>query len=159
MAPNPEFPNICSNPENSSDSDRILRYNRWIHRLRYLSAALVGAAGIGFVVCGIFLWTDGLLPCRVLLYLGGAIFAGLVVEQLLAAWIHSTQGRLSLLSLMLLTSGASVFFALQRISLGMALTALLAVLVLIAVLCEEKRRPVCLKSNACRIPSQGEERL
>jgi hypothetical protein len=134
-----------------------MRYHHLIHRLRYLSAALVAVAGIGFVICGIFLWDDGIFPCTILLGVGGAVFTALVVEQLVAAWICSTQGRLSLRSLILLTSGAGIFFALLRVSLGMALTGLIAVLVLLAVWCEEKRNPICMKSKDCRLVSQPDD--
>lgn len=136
---------------------RPTNYFRIIIRLRYLSAILIGLAGFGFVITSILLWEAGLLPCMILLCAGGAIFIALVLEQMFAAWIHSARGRVSLLSLMLLISGACLFLAIERLSLGIALLGLLVALVFISSWCEEKRGVVFEQGSQHNVMENGDE--
>ncbi len=115
------------------------KYERFIQVTRVVTAWCFVASGVGLVVCSNARIEGGAILFGTGMSISFAVVVMLVFEQLLAAWIRTNRGRVSLAAMLVITAVAAVFFAIMRSSIALAFWTLAFALVFLGAVLEGKR--------------------
>ncbi len=117
------------------------KYERFIQRVRIGCATLFTVCGLGLVVCANMRFELATAVFGIAFAASFAIVPLLMIEQLVATWMATRHGRISLAALMILMAISGLFFAVMRESVGAALTLLALAVTIVSTAIESKRKP------------------